>query len=265
MVPIVKVEVIPVRLTGADLEDCDSTVDTVVVRLTDAEGRTGIGECDAAPEPVRAFIEMPKAHLWSQRMADLLVGADPTGITALWERLYEATLYSGRRGLGIHALSGIDIALHDLAGKQLGLPAYQLMGGARRSSLRPYCTIYPGLPKGRSLRDLCVDAPFVVDIGARLAANPRLRQRVRSVPGRVANPVWVDDAAFDLDYHVRRSALPAPGSPAMFTTDDAPPRRKARAQASSVAPVVMTSSTTAIRRPTTAASALKALRTLLTR
>jgi L-rhamnonate dehydratase len=154
MSPIEKVEVIPLRLADADVADCDSTVDTVVVRLTDASGRTGIGECDAAPEPVRAFIEMPTAHLWSRRMSEVLIGADPIEITALWERLYDATFYPGRRGLGIHALSGVDIALHDLAGKQLGLPAYKLMGGARRPSLRPYCTIYPGLPKGRSLREL---------------------------------------------------------------------------------------------------------------
>jgi L-alanine-DL-glutamate epimerase-like enolase superfamily enzyme len=154
MSPIARVEIIPLRVTGADLLDCDGTVDTVVVRLTDAEGRTGIGECDAPPEVVRAFIEMPTAHIWSQRIADRLVGAEPVGITALWEDLYAATLYPGRRGLGIHALSGVDIALHDLAGKQLGLPAYQLMGGARRKTLRPYCTIYPGLPKGRSLRQL---------------------------------------------------------------------------------------------------------------
>ncbi len=49
-------------------------------------------------------------------------------------------------------------------------------------------------------------------IANRLEANPRLRQRVRSVPGRLANPVWVDDEHFDLSYHVRRSALPSPGS-----------------------------------------------------
>jgi len=41
---------------------------------------------------------------------------------------------------------------------------------------------------------------------------PRYRQRIRSVPGRLANPVWVDDDDFDLTYHVRRSALPRPGS-----------------------------------------------------
>jgi WS/DGAT/MGAT family acyltransferase len=46
----------------------------------------------------------------------------------------------------------------------------------------------------------------------RIAFVPRYRQRVRPVPGRLANPVWVDDEEFDLGYHVRRSALPRPGT-----------------------------------------------------
>jgi diacylglycerol O-acyltransferase len=49
-------------------------------------------------------------------------------------------------------------------------------------------------------------------VGARIAFVPRYRQRVRTVPGRIANPVWVDDGRFDINYHVRRSALPTPGS-----------------------------------------------------
>src|SRR4051794_965278 len=46
----------------------------------------------------------------------------------------------------------------------------------------------------------------------RISFVPRYRQRIQSVPGRLANPVWVDDDAFDIDYHVRRSALPRPGT-----------------------------------------------------
>ncbi len=46
----------------------------------------------------------------------------------------------------------------------------------------------------------------------RIAFVPRYRQRIRWVPGRVANPVWVDDEHFDVTYHVRRSALPRPGT-----------------------------------------------------
>ncbi|MER7864220.1 MULTISPECIES: wax ester/triacylglycerol synthase family O-acyltransferase [Amycolatopsis] len=49
-------------------------------------------------------------------------------------------------------------------------------------------------------------------IGQRLAFLPRYRQRVLEVPGHLARPVWVDDVDFDLNYHVRRSALPQPGS-----------------------------------------------------
>jgi diacylglycerol O-acyltransferase / wax synthase len=46
----------------------------------------------------------------------------------------------------------------------------------------------------------------------RIAFVPRYRQRIRPIPGRLANPVWVDDEEFDLGYHVRRSALPRPGT-----------------------------------------------------
>jgi diacylglycerol O-acyltransferase len=49
-------------------------------------------------------------------------------------------------------------------------------------------------------------------VAQRLAYLPRYRQRVLGVPGYLARPVWVDDVDFDLNYHVRRSALPAPGS-----------------------------------------------------
>ena len=49
-------------------------------------------------------------------------------------------------------------------------------------------------------------------ISERIAYVPRYRQRVKTVPGNLANPVWVDDTTFDLSYHVRRSALPRPGS-----------------------------------------------------
>ena len=53
---------------------------------------------------------------------------------------------------------------------------------------------------------------LVALVADRLAFVPRYRQRLRSVPGRLANPVWADDEDFDLTYHVRRSALPRPGS-----------------------------------------------------
>jgi diacylglycerol O-acyltransferase len=53
---------------------------------------------------------------------------------------------------------------------------------------------------------------FVALILDRISFVPRYRQRVQTVPGHLANPVWVDDDHFDIGYHVRRSALPRPGS-----------------------------------------------------
>lgn len=57
------------------------------------------------------------------------------------------------------------------------------------------------------------DYSSLVDlVGDRISFVPRYRQRIAKVPGGLANPVWVDDPDFDLTYHVRRSALPRPGS-----------------------------------------------------
>lgn len=68
------------------------------------------------------------------------------------------------------------------------------------------CAIFAGPPP-----------PFddvVALIAGKLPLIPRYRQKLRAVPGGLAHPVWVDDAEFDLDYHVRHSALPAPGGDA---------------------------------------------------
>src|SRR5689334_8306433 len=62
-----------------------------------------------------------------------------------------------------------------------------------------------------------LDYDQLVDlISRRIALVPRYRQKVRFIPGRLANPVWVDDQDFDVTYHVRRSALPKPGTDAQL-------------------------------------------------
>jgi WS/DGAT/MGAT family acyltransferase len=65
------------------------------------------------------------------------------------------------------------------------------------------------------------DEPFDYDrlcelITQRIGLVPRYRQKVKWVPGHLANPVWVDDQDFDVTYHVRRSALPKPGTDAQL-------------------------------------------------
>jgi L-alanine-DL-glutamate epimerase-like enolase superfamily enzyme len=151
--PIAAVEAIPL-LASRDPAGLDGSSETVVVRIVDEEGRAGIGEADAPAEVVRRLVEMEDLHAWSRGIAHVLLGRDPFERGALWHDLYEATVYHGRRGLGIHALSAVDIALHDLAARQLGRPVYQLLGGARRTRLRPYATLYVGAARGRTLAQM---------------------------------------------------------------------------------------------------------------
>jgi diacylglycerol O-acyltransferase len=54
-------------------------------------------------------------------------------------------------------------------------------------------------------------AELVAMMASKLHRIPRYRQRVRTVPLELGRPVWVDDPHFSLDYHIRHTALPAPG------------------------------------------------------
>ena len=69
-----------------------------------------------------------------------LVGQDPLNVEAIWERIRTNGIFAGAQGgQYITALSGLEIALWDLAGKALGLPIYQLLGGKVRERVRVYC------------------------------------------------------------------------------------------------------------------------------
>ena len=70
----------------------------------------------------------------------LLVGQDPLNVDALWERIRVSGIFAGAQGgQYVTALTGVEIALWDLAGKALGLPVYQLLGGKFRDKVRIYC------------------------------------------------------------------------------------------------------------------------------
>ena len=150
MSAIAEVETMALR-ADVDSEDFDSSNETLVVRVTDDQGNTGVGEADAPAEAAGRLVLMNDIHAWSRGVRAMLVGRDPFEREALWHELYEGTMWHGRRGLGIHVLSAVDVALHDLAGKQLGRPVYQLLGGKRRERLTPYATLWPGAVAGRTI------------------------------------------------------------------------------------------------------------------
>jgi L-rhamnonate dehydratase len=76
----------------------------------------------------------------NQHLARLLVGEDPADIERLWDQMFRSMLPYGRKGLPIMALSGVDHALWDVAGKAAGVPVYRLLGGACRDDLAVYET-----------------------------------------------------------------------------------------------------------------------------
>ena len=75
-----------------------------------------------------------------QEMKDYLIGADPSKIEDIWSTLYRAGFYRGG-GVLMSAISGIDQALWDIKGKVLGVPAYELMGGACHTKMKVYSWI----------------------------------------------------------------------------------------------------------------------------
>ncbi|HYM09565.1 MAG TPA: enolase C-terminal domain-like protein, partial [Bryobacterales bacterium] len=72
----------------------------------------------------------------------LLLGEDPFDIERLWDILWRSSMYYGRKGVVIHAISGVDLALWDLFGNALGQPVYKLLGGETKPNGRipAYCT-----------------------------------------------------------------------------------------------------------------------------
>ena len=156
---IQKIECLQLRAPQVNAADCDGAVDTAVIRVTADNGMHGLGETDAPPNAIAALLETPNAHIWSMSIRALLLGENPLEVERLWDKVYEGTIYHARRGLGIMLMSAIDNALHDLRGKILGRPAYQIAGGAVREKITPYATLFPSMPQGRGwpeMRQACI-------------------------------------------------------------------------------------------------------------
>ena len=111
----------------------------VIVKIHTDEGITGIGEaaCDQT-EPVEVVRAMIDRH-----MAPKLIGEDPLD----WRVLIDLMSWEAARGATRFSTSGIDLALHDLAGKILGVPVYTLLGGCRREKVLAGIEVPRGTPE----------------------------------------------------------------------------------------------------------------------
>jgi L-alanine-DL-glutamate epimerase-like enolase superfamily enzyme len=121
-------------------EQCDSGQDALIVRVHTDAGIVGIGEVDSNPMGAKGIIDGPFSHTTATGLANVLIGQDPFETEHLWHKMYRANIYGGRRGVAIHAMSGLDMALWDIKGKALGMPVWKLLGGGFRNEIRCYAS-----------------------------------------------------------------------------------------------------------------------------
>ena len=102
-----------------------------LVEIVGEDGNSGWGEAFGPPRLTAPVVEFYKP---------LLIGADALATEAIWQTLYNRLRDHGQKGLAVEALSAVDIALWDLKGRHLGLPAHRLIGGPLRSRVQAYAT-----------------------------------------------------------------------------------------------------------------------------
>jgi len=151
-----------------DVSFTSSAQDSLIVVIETDGGVTGVGECDANPWMAKACIEAPGTHTMGLSIRDMLIGADPFDIGGLWRRMYLGTAMNGRRGMVIHAMSAVDMALWDLCGKAVDTPVHALLGGATRRRITPYASLQPAGKRFEDYRDaLCASAESALRLGFR--------------------------------------------------------------------------------------------------
>lgn len=107
----------------------------IIVEIKTDEGITGYGEAFGygIPHAVASAI--------NNGLKPTLIGADPTDISHLHDRMLKQNHIYGRYGITIFAISGVDIALWDIAGKCANLPLYRLLGGTDRKKVPTYASL----------------------------------------------------------------------------------------------------------------------------
>ncbi|RNF73998.1 L-rhamnonate dehydratase [Marinomonas rhizomae] len=104
---------------------------TLVVEIEATDGTVGFAVTTGGE--IGAFIV-------EKHLARFVEGADVTDIEKIWDQMFNSTLYYGRKGVVLNAISGVDLALWDLLGKVRNEPVHKMIGGAVRDELKFYAT-----------------------------------------------------------------------------------------------------------------------------
>ncbi len=106
-----------------------------LLRITTDDGLTGVGESTNWPGS-------PLVYHATQHLGQHIIGQDPRRVDYLWTKLYRDFNWQGPTGTMMCAMSGIDMALLDLKAKWLGVPMYELLGGAFRTNIQLYANYW---------------------------------------------------------------------------------------------------------------------------
>lgn len=104
----------------------------LVVEIFTGDGLVGIGNAALAPPITKQIIDL--------YLKPILIGADPWDSEFLWQHMYRKTMAFGRKGIGMAAISAVDIALWDILGKSAKQPVYRLLGGKTKRRIPVYAS-----------------------------------------------------------------------------------------------------------------------------
>lgn len=104
----------------------------LLVEIFTDEGQVGLGNAALAPQVTKQVIDL--------YLKPLLLGENPWEIERLWQHMYRKTMAFGRKGIGMVAISAVDIALWDLLGKSAKQPVYRLLGGRTKARIPVYAS-----------------------------------------------------------------------------------------------------------------------------
>jgi L-alanine-DL-glutamate epimerase-like enolase superfamily enzyme len=127
----------------------------LIVEITTDTGQVGVGEAALAPRVTKQVIDL--------YLKPILLGQNPFDSEYLWQHMYRRTMAFGRKGIGMVAISAVDIAIWDLLGKATNQPVFRLLGGKTKEKIPVYASRLYSQP----LDDLAKEAKQYKDQGYR--------------------------------------------------------------------------------------------------
>ena len=127
----------------------------LVVEVFTDDGLVGLGNAALAPQATKQVIDL--------YLMPLLIGQDPWNVERLWQHMYRKTMAFGRKGIGMVAISALDIALWDVLGKSARQPVFRLLGGRTKTRI----PVYASRLYATELSELAAEAKGYKDEGYR--------------------------------------------------------------------------------------------------